>query len=364
MKRLAQVWGHIQASLFPHLERSLDQPLTEKQRQLVAVLEVARVEEHVPSGALQWMGRKQKDRRALARSFVAKAVLNLPTTEALIEELRSSRSLRRLCGWVRGEAVPSASTFSRAFCEFAQSGLCDRVHEALVSKHLSERLIGHICRDSTEIEAREKPVKKPPKPPTVKRRVGRPRKGEEVGQAATTRLPQQIKQSAAEALRELPTACDRGGKRNSKGYMHYWIGYKVHLDVNDVGLPISVVTTSASLHDSQVAIPLEKLTAQRVTSLYSVMDSAYEAGLIVQACQELGHVPIIDSQKCHGVKKPFEPATAQRYKVRTTVERSYGRLKDEFGARYVRVRGHAKVHCHIMFGVIALFSDQLLKLVT
>lgn len=181
MKRLAQVWGHIQASLFPHLERSLDQPLTEKQRQLVAVLEVARVEEHVPSGALQWMGRKQKDRRALARSFVAKAVLNLPTTEALIEELRSSRSLRRLCGWVRGEAVPSASTFSRAFCEFAQSGLCDRVHEALVSKHLSERLIGHICRDSTEIEAREKPVKKPPKPPTVKRRVGRPRKGKKWG---------------------------------------------------------------------------------------------------------------------------------------------------------------------------------------
>jgi K+-transporting ATPase c subunit len=38
------------------------------------------------------------------------------------------------------------------------------------------------------------------------------------------------------------------------------------LDVNDDGLPISVVTTSASLHDSQVAIPLAKLTAQRVTS--------------------------------------------------------------------------------------------------
>jgi transposase len=50
--------------------------------------------------------------------------------------------------------------------------------------------------------------------------------------------------------------------------------------------------------------------------------------------------------------------------VRTTVERSYGRLKDEFGARQVRVRGHCKVHAHIMFGILALFADQLLKLVT
>ncbi len=35
----------------------------------------------MPSGALQWMGRKRKDRRVLARCFVAKAVLSLPTTE-------------------------------------------------------------------------------------------------------------------------------------------------------------------------------------------------------------------------------------------------------------------------------------------
>lgn len=364
MQKVAQIWGRIQGALFPHLEQALDEPLTEKQRQLVAVLEVVRIEEHVPPGCLQWMGRKRKDRRVLARAFVAKAVYNLPATEVLIEALRDSKNLRRVCGLAPEDQIPSASTFSRAFAEFAQSKLCDRVHEALVKEHVSERLVGHVCRDSTKIEAREKPVKKAPKPPKVKRRVGRPKKGEEVGDKPTTRLPRQLSQSAEEALAELPTACDIGAKANSKGHAHYWTGYKTHLDVNDAGLPISVVTTSASLHDSQVAIPLEKLTAQRVTSLYSVMDAAYEAELIEQACRELGHVPIIDTQTRNGTKAPFDPATAERYKIRSTVERSYGRLKDEFGARHVRVRGHAKVHSHIMFGVLALFADQLLKLVT
>ena len=44
------------------------------------------------------------------------------------------------------------------------------------------------------------------------------------------------------------------------------------------------------------------------------------------------------------------------------VERVYSRLKDEFGGRTVRVRGASKVMAHLMFGVLALTVDQLLKL--
>ena len=46
------------------------------------------------------------------------------------------------------------------------------------------------------------------------------------------------------------------------------------------------------------------------------------------------------------------------------VERVNGRLKDEFGGRCVRVRGAAKVMAHLMFGVLVLTADQLLRLVT
>src|SRR5674476_1440688 len=54
----------------------------------------------------------------------------------------------------------------------------------------------------------------------------------------------------------VPTACDRGTKVNAKGYKTSWNGIKLHLDITDVGLPVSALVTSASLHDSQVAIPV------------------------------------------------------------------------------------------------------------
>jgi hypothetical protein len=45
------------------------------------------------------------------------------------------------------------------------------------------------------------------------------------------------------------------------------------------------------------------------------------------------------------------------------VERVNARLKDEFGGRQIRVRGASKIMAHLMFGVLALTADQILKLV-
>ena len=53
-----------------------------------------------------------------------------------------------------------------------------------------------------------------------------------------------------------------------------------------------------------------------------------------------------------------------RYNERTTVERANARLKEEFGGRTVRVRGHAKAMCHLMFGVCTLAADTVLRLLT
>ena len=105
-------------------------------------------------------GRPAQDRAAIARAFVAKMIYNLPTTRALLERLATDKSLRRLCGWENKHEVPDEWTFSRAFSEFAKSRLPERVHEALIRKNYAEVLVGHLSRDSTAIEAREKPVKK------------------------------------------------------------------------------------------------------------------------------------------------------------------------------------------------------------
>jgi hypothetical protein len=46
----------------------------------------------------------------LPRAFVAKAVIGLPTTSMLIDQLAVDKRLRRLCGWERPGQVPSEST--------------------------------------------------------------------------------------------------------------------------------------------------------------------------------------------------------------------------------------------------------------
>ena len=108
------------------------------------------------------------------------------------------------------------------------------------------------------------------------------------------------------------------------------------------------------------------------------MDSAYDVPQIHEISRQLGHVPLIDihprrdktlkeeleveEKRCH--KIGHQTAEAIRYNERGTVERVNARLKDEFGGRVVRVRGHAKVMCHLMFGILALTANQMMILVT
>lgn len=166
-----------------------------------------------------------------------------------------------------------------------------------------------------------------------------------------------------EMVAELPTACDRGTKRNSKGHLESWIGFKFHVDAADGQIPISCLLTSASLHDSQASIPLTAMTYQRVTSLYEVKDSAYDCQHIAAFCRNLGHIPIIDPNNRKGEKRELDPAKKVRFRERSTVERVNARLKDEFGGRMIRVQGAVKVMAHLMFGILALTADQLLRMI-
>ncbi len=310
-------------------------------------------------------------------------VYNIDTTTYLIERLKSDKNLRRICGWESTFQLPSESTFSRAFADFSNTLLPQRVHDALIKKTLGDEIIQHNSRDSTAIEAREKTlpkVKAEKVDKTVKRKRGRPKKGEErvAPEPELTRLEKQSTMTFEEMLSDLPTACDKGAKADSHGNTMYWTGYKLHLDTIDGGIPVSAIVTSASLHDSQVAIPLASITAQKIINLYDLMDSAYYAPAIIEHSKSLNHVPLIDinPRRNKELKEEIEeeakarntlnwkPAEDIRYNARSTAERANSRLKDEFGARKVRVRGHLKVACHLMFGVLVLAADQLMKLVT
>lgn len=376
MKNLSQYWIRIQGTLFPWLQEELG-PLSEKQQQLITVLEVARIEDFVRGCRVGCVGAPEADRRAIARAFVAKSVYNMTTNAHLRERLICDKILRRICGYERKEEIPSESTFSRAFAEFAISELPQRVHEALITTYHSDHLVGHISRDSTAIEAREKvcaEAKKKAKEKVAaekekkakgKAKRGRPKRGEERMPKESTRLEKQQTMTLREMLADLPKGCDIGTKRNSKGHQESWKGYKLHIDTADGAIPISAMLTSASVHDSQASLPLATITLKRVTNCYDVMDSAYDAEIIRKHSQTLGHVPLIDfNHRGPNDTRAFAPHEAQRYKERSTAERVNARLKDEFGGRMVRVRGDKKVMAHLMFGLIALTVDQLMRFVT
>lgn len=311
------------------------------------------------------VGQPEADRCALGCAFLAKAVLDLKTTRALIDRLQADSKLRRLCGFDLRFALPSESTFSRAFGEFADSELIQRVHAHIIQDTLGEQLIGHLSRDSMAIEARESIAKMdkaevvPAKP---KNKRGRPAKGEVRQPPEPSPLERQRGQTLEQMLFELDTACATGTKKNAQGYKISWKGYKLHLDTACCGVPISAVLTGANVHDSRVAIPLTRISAQRVDACYELMDAAYCSTVIREEIRAAGRVPLIDHNPRKGEKQEFAPHEAQRYKTGSGAERCNARLKDEFGARHVQVRGHAKVMCHLMLGGVALCADQLTRL--
>ncbi len=389
-RQMVVQFAHIlQEDLFPRIASSVG-ALSEELELLAAVMALSPLERMICARRSS-RGRPARDRAALATAFMAKAILNLPTTRDLISRLRVDEALRQFCGWPSERAVPHESKFSRAFAEFAASELPQQLHEAMIAATQPQRLIGHIARDSTAILVRErfpetakqkaeakrakKAKKKGCKPSSRKgeRHIFARKKGAEQG----SRISRQRHQKLDRMLKDLPRQCDIGTKKSSKGHQQYWRGYKLHLDVADGQLPISAVLTSASVHDSQVAIPLMTMTSQRVVHLYELMDSAYDAGHIHAHSKQLQHVPIIAPHARPGMVNPLKKqknglpcqskpeltwAQQERYKIRTMSERVNARLKDEFGANQIRVRGAVKVMAHLMFGVLALTVDQWLRM--
>ncbi len=355
---IARHWLRYQPLLFPELLDDIG-PLTDRHRQFVLVLDTLLLERVIFDGSPP-TGRKPCSRLAIAKCFVGKAVFNLPTNEMLLDRLHIDKVFRRIVGFEKRRDIPCLATFSNAFREFSESQTLERIHGGLVKYCFQEKIVGHVSRDATAIAAREKIAVKPKTEPQKKRGYGRgrPRKGEVRIKEPHTRIEKQQVQSLEQMLADLPRLCDAGSKKSSKGHPEHWFGYKLHLDVDDNGLPLACILTSASLNDSQCAIPLEKITASRVTSLYSLMDKGYDAEGIRAFVRKLEKVPIIKPRnfRCRP-SIPLDPASELRFARRTTVERAFSDLKDNYGARSIRVRGAKKVMTHLMFGVLALFAS-------
>lgn len=358
-KQLSRHWAQYQPLLFgsPDPELIFTEPL----QKLIIVLDTIAPENFGILHSQPMTGRHKIDRVAMMRVFIAKSVLNISDSKFMRKRLLIDYTLRRICGFTSVSSIPCEGTFSNVLKEFSDCGIVTEMHEDLIHGYVGDVLLEHVSRDATAIPAREKAVAKPPIEPKKPKKRGRPKKGEEPA-TPPKRTEIQPHMSLEEMLADLPKQCDYGTKKNSKGVKETWRGYKLHLDVDDHGIPLSYILTSASTHDSQAAIPLETMTTQRVCSLYSLMDAGYVSSDISNFVESCGKVPVIYPKKPKGEELiPLEPPKAERFKNRTVVERANARVKDDLAGTSFRFRGFLKVGTHLGISILVLAAEQIAR---
>ena len=323
------------------------------------------LEEHLKVPEREYAGTERKPYQytPFIKSQFAKSVFQIATTSKLIERLQADPNLRLLCGF---KTIPGKASFSRAFSYLAEKIILKETLESLAKETFKDKVVYHVCRDSTAIHARETVEKKKKKPPVIRRnKRGRPPKAEE-NHEKKEKKPKVIKNQLAEepysSLELLNKKCTTGYKRNNRGNYSYWKGYKLHLDVSDSGFPITACVTGADVPDCFLAIPMEKITEQRVTFCYSLMDKGYDANLIHSFIKNRERVPIIDLKKrSNGFCPELDPAKKERYKIRTTVERANSHLKDMFIPKAIYVKGYEKVSFVLFSAVLCLAALKYLQ---
>jgi len=169
-------WLRLQSGMFPMFEEALGEA-NQNHFRVIAALDFIRPENWIHD-FYRGPGRPKIDRENFFRAFVAKKVLNIPTTNALIDRLKVDIVLRRICGFIFKKKLPCESSFSNAFAEFSDSAICEQIHSNIVEKNLCDTLVLHISRDSTAIEARESAPPKKEILPKIAKKRGRPKNGE------------------------------------------------------------------------------------------------------------------------------------------------------------------------------------------
>jgi transposase len=360
MKSITEIIGGAQGLLdiSYELQDIFEEYLTDEYKTFLQMLRI--LEEAQPCQPRNYagIGRRPYQYGPFIRAAYAMRYFRIDTVKSLIQRLKGEPNLRLLCGFTK---IPSKATFSRAYAALSETTVLQETLDTIVVTAHKDTVVYHVSRDSTAIEAREKVAAKKPEKKEKKRR-GRPKKGEARTKQPEKTLEKQASASVEQSLQDINTACAWGCKKNSQGNVTFWKGYKLHLDVSDIGFPLSAFVSGANVHDSQLAIPLEKMTEQKTQFCYSLMDSAYDAQEIDTFIRGRGRVPIIDPNKRRNVSRPpLDPAKQERFKFRSGVERANGFLKDFLLPTKLWVKGHAKVSFVLLSAVVCLAALRTLQ---
>ena len=302
-------------------------PLT---RQLEALFNAIPDEELLEALKAYYAGRRGYTNKVLWRTYVAMAVLNLPSFAALIRTLQNNPYIALACGITSTEAIPSKCAYSRFLRKLQRrkpATLVKNIMRAL-TRHCYETFPNFgksVAIDSTDLKAWSN--------------GGKERKSDP---------------DAGWAIKG-----DTNGRRK-----FVW-GYKMHLMVDTMHeIPIAVNITKGNMPDIRQATPLlsqARKTNGKFYPQYVICDAGYSSGQLRRVIKRRWAAQaIIKAPRGH--KKWFAKETPEWRAIfirRVAVERVFGRLKDHRRLNNITVRRCQRVTVHSLIPIIVMQAMAL-----
>ena len=266
----------------------------------------------------------------LWRCFIAKHVLGLDSTEAMIRTLVNNPWVANACGIPWPNDIPHKSTFSRFFARMAKRDMLSKVKDVfrrLVRQHYAT-LPGFgelVAIDSTSLKGWTN--------------GGKTRKSDpEAGWSI---------------------------KRGTQGAKEFTFGWKLHLLVDcESEMPIAANVSPGNVHDAKKATSVlreARFTQRTFRPRFFMADKGYSGRPLYRHIrQQYGAEPIIQVNPGHrklmaqiGMWENTE-TWKTLYKQRQSVERAFSRLKGQRSLNNITVRRKQKVTLHCYLALITM----------
>jgi IS5 family transposase len=277
-------------------------------------------------------GRPGYTIKILWRTYVAMAVLGLPSFASLIRALQNNPYIAIACGITSPEGIPTKFAYSRFMRKLSQPKYVVMVKN--IQRSLTTSLYKtlpnfakSVCIDSTDLKAWSNGAKKPPSDPDATWAV----------------------------------------KLDTSGKTKYYFGYKLHLLADtEHELPIAGKITTASVHDIRAVTPLlseARFTNSKFNPEYVICDAGYSSQKLRQTIKRQYRTqPIIKVNPSHKKAKALWPETEEFkeiYNRRSSIERIFGRLKGYRRLNNITVRRIRKVTVHCFISLIVVQAQAL-----
>ena len=351
-------------------------------------------------------GPKGYNIRPIIRAFLAQRLENIPTRAALVRRLNNDPVFSYICGFGFYEKVPSEATLSRYFKKLSESNSLKELYIQLLSEANELDLLDleTIAIDASKLKSYERAK---PKSQIDKENLNTPDWGakfdsfknkttwygwkvhlavdteSELPIAITVTPANEADSNQALSLVQMVSEVMTGIKCEQT---KYW--------VMDSGYDFTYIYESILFdYNSQAIIPINKRNAKQPPAGYYDFDGTpecsaghkmaywgYYKGDNKFRCPDVcGKVDCVHGSawcsksnyghvtKTRPKEDPRYVSTPHRgsktwqkiYNKRTSVERTFGRLKENLGLKNVRVMGKKKVKTHILLSCIGLIAAKI-----